>query len=803
MDEETGTVTLGESAQAGDECAIYSRVEAPGHDAKELEAVTLTVEDFLTLSWDTFPTTARLGVDIDLNNNQPVFFLEPDTVTITAPTAGCSYSGGILSFTNVDECQVVVTASKANYVDVEETFRITPVAGDLGDIAWGAFSGRLVVGGSTATPTAPSVSEPGVSVSYRIEAGSKDICELVDPSTGEVRAIPVASANSQYCELVATASKQHYASQSETISIRLRVGSLGNVRWGRFDGSLKAWGISRVPSAPTAVRVDDVTFTYALKSSTAANCTLLDTATGRVRANVLALSGGEECTLVITASKLGYTSKSGEISVPVAAGTQHGVVWSPGTLTFQTSSSPVTLGAVQGHDARATVTYAVNQAGTTGCRFADSTSSALSFTAAGTCTIQASVDIVGAATLTFPEMEVVISDAAPTGITWSGYANSNVVALSGSAIEPAPAPSGSGSYYTSAVPESVCTVDPQARLTTVARGTCYVTVGTTEGNGGKVTIAVVIKGLLDFSLVGAPSFGESVTSLPLGIALDMENITSIDDEGVPVSWSFSVAGTRSGSSQSGVCTVDNDSNSRTFGQIRSDSSAQVGDICTVTMTASHPHFEDYVTEVPLTLRNRHALAVTGLQKSYCALFEGGSVKCWGNNAKGQLGIGNNSGNKANMGDHGSEMGSNLPFLNFGTGRSAVQISMGAQHACAVLDNGELKCWGEGDNKRLGTGNNNDKKTPGVANNLGGAAKQVSAGYAHTCAVLVNGTLKCWGFNNHGQVGAGSQGADQNYCNGQLGPQQGSGGGECRQLSHLRHCGKYRERESLPRLLGAR
>lgn len=147
----------------------------------------------------------------------------------------------------------------------------------------------------------------------------------------------------------------------------------------------------------------------------------------------------------------------------------------------------------------------------------------------------------------------------------------------------------------------------------------------------------------------------------------------------------------------------------------------------------------------------------------CALLDNGSVKCWGNNSDGQLG----QGDVTARGDQTGEMGDNLLAVNLGTGRTAVQIDAGGReesHVCAVLDTGAIKCWGSNIIGQLGLGNTNNRGDQAgemgdslltVELGTGRTAKQVSAGTAHTCALLDNGSVKCWGYNASGQLGLGS------------------------------------------------
>lgn len=143
----------------------------------------------------------------------------------------------------------------------------------------------------------------------------------------------------------------------------------------------------------------------------------------------------------------------------------------------------------------------------------------------------------------------------------------------------------------------------------------------------------------------------------------------------------------------------------------------------------------------------------------CALLMGGSVKCWGDNAFGQLGLGDVS----DRGDGFGEMGSSLPPVNLGAGRKALHIAAGAHHNCAMLDNGTVKCWGSGYGGKLGIGTTQNRgdgpnemgnSLPAV--NLGtfNRAVQLDLGWNHSCAVLGDGAVACWGRNDQGQLGLG-------------------------------------------------
>lgn len=139
----------------------------------------------------------------------------------------------------------------------------------------------------------------------------------------------------------------------------------------------------------------------------------------------------------------------------------------------------------------------------------------------------------------------------------------------------------------------------------------------------------------------------------------------------------------------------------------------------------------------------------------CALLDNGDVKCWGANNFGQLGQGDTS----NRGLVPAGLGDAL--LAIPLGRPATAITAGRNHACALLDNGVVKCWGRNDTGQLGLGSTDNvgdaagevATLSGVSLGTGRSAVAIDGG-SHTCALLDNGALKCWGDNAGGQLGQG-------------------------------------------------
>ncbi|WP_373564274.1 Ig-like domain-containing protein [Myxococcus sp. CA039A] len=159
-----------------------------------------------------------------------------------------------------------------------------------------------------------------------------------------------------------------------------------------------------------------------------------------------------------------------------------------------------------------------------------------------------------------------------------------------------------------------------------------------------------------------------------------------------------------------------------------------------------------------TGRTAKALAANGSDYT-CAILDDDTVKCWGDNQYGKLGLGD----MRNRGDGPGEMGDALPTVDFGAGRTAKALAAGSGHTCALLDDGSVKCWGYNAFGQLGLGDKEDRgdgpdemgdALPPVDLGAGRTARAIAAGGYSTCALLDDGSVKCWGYNEYGQLGLG-------------------------------------------------
>jgi hypothetical protein len=169
-----------------------------------------------------------------------------------------------------------------------------------------------------------------------------------------------------------------------------------------------------------------------------------------------------------------------------------------------------------------------------------------------------------------------------------------------------------------------------------------------------------------------------------------------------------------------------------------------------------------------------AVGVSGGLTSHCVWTDEGRVKCWGNNARWQLGF---TTERAVFGDEPMEMGDALPALDLGADFFAVQVSVGWEHACALSDDGRVKCWGanatlnfpvpeapdpdtadRSSAGRLGLGDDQDRSATGdelpyVELGTDVRAVAVAASALSTCAVTDDARLKCWGPDGVGDLDA--------------------------------------------------
>ena len=114
----------------------------------------------------------------------------------------------------------------------------------------------------------------------------------------------------------------------------------------------------------------------------------------------------------------------------------------------------------------------------------------------------------------------------------------------------------------------------------------------------------------------------------------------------------------------------------------------------------------------------------------CAVLNTGEVRCWGRNQEGQLG-------------NGTMTDSTTPIAVTGLSSGATVIAVGGFYSCAILSTNEVQCWG------------NSFLVPVIATGFSSGVAAIAAGISHTCAILTTGEVQCWGVNGFGQLGNGT------------------------------------------------
>ncbi|KOO32036.1 regulator of chromosome condensation rcc1 [Chrysochromulina tobinii] len=139
------------------------------------------------------------------------------------------------------------------------------------------------------------------------------------------------------------------------------------------------------------------------------------------------------------------------------------------------------------------------------------------------------------------------------------------------------------------------------------------------------------------------------------------------------------------------------------------------------------------------LTGQSTLLALGLYHTCAYVTSSALLKCWGFNNYGQLG-------------DGTTITRSTP-TTINVGGAVGLLALGWYHTCAYVTNSALlKCWGFNSNGQLGDSTTTNRYTPTTIN-VGGAVGLLALGYLHTCAYVTASTLlKCWGYNNYGQLG---------------------------------------------------
>lgn len=178
--------------------------------------------------------------------------------------------------------------------------------------------------------------------------------------------------------------------------------------------------------------------------------------------------------------------------------------------------------------------------------------------------------------------------------------------------------------------------------------------------------------------------------------------------------------------------------------------------CTIDLTdyvgISTIRYEFVSAETPSSKTHSSVLA-TGNSHT-CAILENGSAMCWGLDNYGQLGDGGDATNLIKP----------TSFVSTDGGQTVAQIYARQLRTCIVLDDNSASCWGFNEDGQAGDDSTNTYKSPSVKVEFpqGKGVKSMGMGLKHTCAILEDDTLTCWGLDSHGALGNGDSDTSDKY-----------------------------------------
>ena len=439
------------SFQDATACMVRAIARKRGYEPATLDRTLTPAAGTLAITW-TPATVGAVGVELVLDAVSGVLASAEIAYTVkNAGTTGCAFKGTggadvrTLTFSSVGTCTVTASVSLTGYRDwTSPDHAITVAAGALGNVTWGNFSGTLVVGGGRKAPSAPTGSGAnGAIILYKLKSGSDTNCELTNANTGEVTAKAVDLTTTKTCTVVGTASKNGRIA-TEEISVGLSPGTLGDITWGTFAGTLQVGGSAKAPTAASGAGTSGATVSYELKSGSETNCVLTNANTGEVQAKAVDLSGTQTCTIVGSFTRIGYTTKTGEISINLSAGTMGdltdpayaGTLAVMGTLIVTTPPSGAPDGAGWSY------TVAGERSGSSQSNICDIDGETGAVSATGTavagdvCIVTATASATGYADKSASAVRLTVSAQEALTITWSGYTPASLTWASGGVSAP-------------------------------------------------------------------------------------------------------------------------------------------------------------------------------------------------------------------------------------------------------------------------------------------------------------------------------------------------------------------------------
>ena len=629
---------------------------------------------------------------------------------------------GRLTILDAGVCTVTITAAAPGHTSVSANSDITIDRASM-SFSWRGYSASSAVfGGRPPTLRAPTGAPRGTN--FRYSSAPLTVC-VVDPESGALTL-----SGSGTCTITAAGSLLGHTDGSEIFDLTVAPRSMSNLTWAGYSERSINFGETITLVEPQGVP-RGTTFNYV---SSAGNICSVDPTTG-----VLRILDAGSCMITLTASAASYGNGTVNFMLTINPVDMDSLAWSgynPPAVRIR-GTVPV-INSPTGVPNNVVFAYASSDENI--CTVDGLTGELTIGTVIGTCSITLTANAPG-----YNEKMITanVTVAAEMDILWAGYDKASVTFPDApNFISPVGVPSDATAVYTSS-DEDVCSVDSASGVLTLAsHGSCTITLTVTRSGYDDVvkTFSLTVGGL-DMDTLAWTGYPESM--LIKGPFIYPNSFTG-EPSGVTVTSTYSTT-------TPDICLVEKDGD--LWGQ-------NLG-TCRVSATAHAPGYNDKTfPAVDVTVMRGGVIA--GAHRS-CALLTDGQVKCWGDGTNGALGQENSD----TLGDGTDEMGDHLPSVNLGTSLMAKFMAMANNdsnangHACVILDNGRVKCWGTGGSGELGQGSTNNigDDVGEMGDNLaytdlgiGRTAKILSLGPGFSCALLDNGTLKCWGKNSDGQLG---------------------------------------------------
>ena len=507
-----GALTIIESGS----CTVTATAEKDGYGAPVAIGHTITVnKGTQSLTWGQSAASATFGINSNQLTLTALSVSNGETVTyhIGSNTAGCTVSGRVVSFTGTGSCQVTARSTRDHYnVWNSSAVTITVNAGTQSSITWGTFSGSLVVGGSTVTPSAAggTGASEADSITYALKSGSETNCDLVTASSGEVRAKAVDLSSTKTCTIVGTATRANYAAVTGEISINLGAGTITVGSWADYGTLLVGSRVKRPAPNLTGVSPAVVSRAWSQTGLDSPGCTL-NTGDGEVTG---ILSGTNNCKVKLTLSATGYNDLSNTYSFNVGVGNQQAPSGF-GSNPYGSASPTVRAGATLNFVGTAPANPDTDPAGgalvfsTTGdCTIDTANGHITGGTAGSSCVVSAHYAAVTnkfnkSADATVATITVASITSESLTISWSGY-SPGTVTWSTSVTAPAlqtvtVSDSGSNAVSTgisflysvgSGTTNNSCTVTDAGVLSIEGAGTCQIVLTVSDSDDTDLTAYV-------------------------------------------------------------------------------------------------------------------------------------------------------------------------------------------------------------------------------------------------------------------------------------------------------------------------